>query len=476
MLGAERGAMFLVQENLDGYEIKLRASRNLTQEEVAHPSFQSSMRIIEQVIGTGKSSIRKAEPPKDSKTHFCEYIRSCICVPMMLRDKVTGVLYYDNRLLGSAFKEEDFQILAYFAGQAALAVDNLIGHENAKRLNDKLKAQYQDSPNRRFQSTGSDEIIGDSLALKRVLFQVNEVANTDIAVSITGETGVGKDLLAQLIHRKSRRNNNPFIIVNCATLPEDLVLSELFGHEMGAYTGATHRRTGRFELADGGTLFLDEVGELPMEIQASLLRVLENNSFERVGGNEKIKSDFRLIVATNCDLEKAVKENKFRADLFYRISGFPIFVPPLRERFEDVRLLSNHFLHVFATKNNKHFNNISDTEMKRLMSYHWPGNIRELKNVIEWGSTLSTPPIFRLPEAFRGKSDFKQKTRHDITLRDNESRHILFVLERTGWRVRGRGGASELLDVHPSTLESRMKKLGIIRPNSLRRNRMFDKD
>ncbi|MEI9478370.1 MAG: sigma 54-interacting transcriptional regulator, partial [Deltaproteobacteria bacterium] len=244
---------------------------------------------------------------------------------------------------------------------------------------------------------------------------------------------------------------------------ESLIPSELFGHEKGAFTGANRRRLGRFELADGGTLFLDEIGDISLDIQVRLLRVLQTKEFERVGGSETLKSDFRLVVATNRDLEQRITAQKFRADLYYRLAVFPIFVPPLRERKQDIPILAHYFLKIYSKKMRKDFSRIPNAEMEKLLQYHWPGNVRELENIIERGTILSSGAHFRVPELGTDLQELSPN-RGGMTLRDNERRHILWALEKTGWKVRGGGGAAELLDLPASTLAFHMKKLGIQRP------------
>ena len=289
------------------------------------------------------------------------------------------------------------------------------------------------------------------------------MARTDATVLISGETGVGKELVARAIHRTSNRRDKPFIKVHCSALPESLIPSELFGHERGAFTGATQRRIGRFELADGGTFFLDEVGDLSLDIQVRLLRVLQTKEFERVGGSETIRSNFRLVVATNRNLEQMVKDQMFRADLYYRLAVFPIFVPPLRERKEDIPILAYYFLKLYSKKRRKNFSRIPDSEMQKLLDYDWPGNVRELENIIERGIILNNGTFFRVPQ-LGGEEMTPGTSEGVVTLRENERRHILKALEKTNWKVRGTGGAAQLLDIPPSTLAFRMKKLGIQRP------------
>jgi transcriptional regulator with GAF, ATPase, and Fis domain len=299
--------------------------------------------------------------------------------------------------------------------------------------------------------------------MRRVLAQIEQVAGTDATVLVLGETGVGKELVARAVHRTGGRSGMPFISVQLSMISEHLIPSELLGHERGAFTGATQRRIGRFELADSGTLFLDEIGDISPEIQVCLLRVLQTRQFERVGGTGTITSDFRLIAATNRDLEKEMTDGRFRPDLFYRLNVFPIHVPPLRERREDIPLLANHFLRIFSTKMGKTFEAFPEEEMRKLMNYDWPGNVRELQNLMERGTILGQGPLFHVPALGLSPGD-SAPTGRNLTLADNERRHILRVLAQTGWRVAGRGGAAEILDIPPSTLAFRMKKLGITRP------------
>ncbi len=309
-----------------------------------------------------------------------------------------------------------------------------------------------------------EEIIGGSSALQRVLATVAQVAATDSTVLILGETGTGKELIARAVHHASRRKDRPLIKVNCSALPTGLVESELFGHERGAFTGATEKRTGRFELADGGTIFLDEVGELPLETQVKLLRVLQEREFERVGGAKTIRVDVRVIAATNRDLSQAIAEGRFRQDLYYRLNVFPVHLPPLRERTEDIPLLVHYFVERFAAKIGRSVDVVPDAAMQRLIGYPWPGNVRELENVIERAVILSTgrelavgpellPAVARPAPVDDGATSMQAASRQ----------HILAVLQRTGWRIDGPQGAARLLNMHPSTLRSRMQKLGIRR-------------
>jgi transcriptional regulator with GAF, ATPase, and Fis domain len=305
-----------------------------------------------------------------------------------------------------------------------------------------------------------DEIIGGSPALLRVLENVDRVAPTASTVLIQGETGTGKELIARAIHERSQRNNAPFVKVNCAALPAGLVESEFFGHEKGAFTGAVNARRGRFELADGGTIFLDEVGEVSPDVQVKLLRVLQENEFERVGGAKTLRVNVRVIAATNRDLAADVQAQRFRADLYYRLSVFPITVPPLRERLADIPTLASYFVTQLGAAVGKRITEIEKSTIDRLMKYTWPGNIRELRNVLERAVILSPGPALRLDDSeLRPALDGSGVV--SLTLEDVERGHIQDVLRRAEGRIAGQGGAAAILGVPPSTLRSRMAKLGI---------------
>jgi formate hydrogenlyase transcriptional activator len=308
-----------------------------------------------------------------------------------------------------------------------------------------------------------DEIIGRSTALKAVLDKVGRVAPTDATVLIYGETGTGKELFARAIHSNSRRRDKPLIKVNCAALPAGLVESELFGHEKGAFTGAITRRIGRFELADRGTIFLDEIGELPIETQVKLLRVLQDREFDRVGGGAPIKVDVRVIAATNRDLQKAVTDKVFREDLYYRLSVFPIQLPSLRQRLDDLPLLVQFLLDRFAIRFGKRVDGVSRETMQRLTGYSWPGNVRELENILERAVILASGPTLEIAPDILGAADPATAAGARFALEDVERSHIQNVLAKTGWVIDGPKGAATLLGLHPNTLRSRLKKLGIER-------------
>jgi DNA-binding NtrC family response regulator len=317
------------------------------------------------------------------------------------------------------------------------------------------------------------DIIGESPALLRVLDQLGRVAPTDSTVLLLGETGTGKELIARAIHSRSRRRDAVMVKLNCAALPRELVESELFGHEKGAFTGATQQRQGRFELADGGTLFLDEVGELPLDVQAKLLRVLQEQEFERVGGTKKLRTDVRLIAATNRDLGQQVEAGTFRSDLYYRLNVFPIALPPLRERREDIPKLLRHFMRRAARKLGKHLEDVSPVCLEHVLAYGWPGNIRELENFVERAAILTEGPFIELcaPAAapVNASAAEVQLPHSKASLEEVERMHILRVLEHTRWAIEGESGAARILGLNPSTLRGRLRKLGIRKPDSATR-------
>jgi formate hydrogenlyase transcriptional activator len=329
-----------------------------------------------------------------------------------------------------------------------------------RRLQRRLAAENEYLREEIASEAGFEQIVGKSPALRAVLVQAARVADTPAAVLLLGETGTGKELVARAIHARSRRSERPLIRVNCAALPSSLVESELFGHEKGAFTGATSAKPGRFELADGGTLFLDEVGEIPAEVQVKLLRVLQDGEFERVGGTRTRGVDVRIVAATNRDLSLAIQEGRFREDLYYRLATFPIRLPPLRERREDVPLLVWEIIRRRQGEFGRRIERVPESAMRALVGYGWPGNVRELSNVIERALVLSEGPVLELDAAFAAAQPAEATDRLD----EVERLHLLRVLERSRWRINGPGNAAEILGMHPNTLRSRMKKLGIARP------------
>jgi formate hydrogenlyase transcriptional activator len=397
-------------------------------------------------------------------------IRYSSCsVPLISRDRVLGTLGVRRN---DPFSVQDISFLKQVAGPVAIAVENAMAYGRIAELTDKLAREKVYLEDEIRSELNFDEIIGKSEALRTVLQQVETVAPTDSTVLICGETGTGKELIARAIHDLSSRANNAFVKLNCAAIPTGLLESEMFGHERGAFTGAIAQRIGRFELASRGTVFLDEIGEIPLELQPKLLRVLQEREFERLGSSRTLKSDARLIAATNRDLAEMVADHEFRADLFYRLNVFPIVLPPLRDRREDIPLLVRHFARQFARRMNRAIDTIPSETMSVLVGYHWPGNIRELQNLVERAVILSTGAVLNVPlrdlqsqpqTAAPTNAPVNGKPRKIETLEDVERRHVLETLVATDWVVGGPKGAAVLLGLKRSTLQVRMEKLGIRR-------------
>jgi PAS domain S-box-containing protein len=354
------------------------------------------------------------------------------------------------------------------AASLAKALDEI------KRLKDQLEAENIYLRDEIELREGYSEIIGVSDAIKSTIRKAQQVARKKTTVLLTGETGTGKGIIARFLHRQSDRKDRPFVNVNCAGLPANLIESELFGREKGAFTGSTARQIGRFELADKGTIFLDEIGELPMELQAKLLKVIEEGEFERLGNPHPIKVDVRIIASTNRDLQEEIKKGRFRQDLYFRLNIFPINIPPLREREGDIPLLVKACVTKFSKIHNKDIRRIPTKVMESLKNYAWPGNVRELINVIERAVIVSEGSELQLAEKIDAlpvnsvrESDASLESGETKALAEAEREHILKALQKTGWRIEGPQGAARILDLHPNTLRARMKKLGIKRPGSL---------
>jgi chemotaxis protein methyltransferase CheR len=331
-----------------------------------------------------------------------------------------------------------------------------------KKLKDQLEAERAYLQEEIKLEYNHENIIGQSNAMNYVLFKVEQIAGIDTNVLVLGETGTGKELVARAIHGLSLRKNRALVKMNCAVLPSNIIESELFGHEKGAFTGAHSRRLGRFEIANGATLFLDEIGELPLELQPKLLQVIETGEFERLGSSETIKVDVRIIAATNRNLEEEVSKGRFRDDLWYRLNIFPITMPPLRERLEDISLLVNFYVQKISKRMGKTIEMIPERVMNALQNYHWPGNVRELENVLERGVINSSGPKLHLVDELKKPS--KDISISQKTLETVERDYITQILEKTHWKVSGKNGAAEILGLNRSTLRARMRKLGILKP------------
>lgn len=340
--------------------------------------------------------------------------------------------------------------------------------EEIVQLKDRIQAENKYLQEEIKHNSNFEKILGQSPKLEKVFHQVEKVAPTDTTVLLLGETGTGKELFARSIHDLSLRKERPLVKVNCSALPINLIESELFGHEKGSFTGAISRRIGRFELANAGTIFLDEIGELPLDLQVKLLRVVQEGEFERLGGSTTISIDVRIIAATHRNLKEMVLKDEFREDLFYRLNVFPMTLPPLRERGADIAIIVQAFVDKFAKKMGKNIETIPQTVMDDLSHYSWPGNIRELENIIERAVILSSNKVLKLQDRLTSKNDTDSE-KADIclkTIADMEKDHIIKVLDYTDWRVSGEQGAATILEMHPNTLRSRMSKLGIRRSNA----------
>lgn len=391
-------------------------------------------------------------------------LKSSCTVPLISHDRTLGVLGIAS-LRESAFTRADIELLDQVGKQVAIAVENALAFREIDSLKNQLKEEKLYLEEEIRTEYNFEEIIGSSVALRRVLQDVETVARTDSTVLIYGETGTGKELIAHAIHNLSQRRERTLVKVNCAAIPTGLLESEFFGHEKGAFTGAIDRRIGRFELANQGTIFLDEVEDIPLELQSKLLRVLQEHEFERLGSSRTLRVDVRVVAATNSDLSQLVAERKFRTDLFYRLNVFPINVPPLRERREDIPLLVNFFAHKFAQQMRKQIERVPKETMAALTSYHWPGNIRELQNLVERGVILTRGTSLEIP-----LGELKQATKFSIqsdgatTLEAVEREHILRILGESNWIIGGPSGAAARLGMNRTTLNHRMRKLGITRP------------
>jgi formate hydrogenlyase transcriptional activator len=392
-----------------------------------------------------------------------EGVKSLCCVPLLSHNRALGALNVGRRSEES-FAQGEIDLLSQVAQQIVIAVDNALAYRQIAELKDKLaeeKLYLEDEIKTEY---NFEEIVGESPALRRVLKQLEIVAPTDSTVLIQGETGTGKELVARALHNLGARRARTFVKLNCAAIPMGLVESELFGHEKGAFTGAIAQKIGRFELANGGTLFLDEIGDVPLELQSKLLRILQEQEFERLGSTRTIRVDVRLIAATNRDLRQMVADREFRSDLYYRLNVFPIVVPPLRERAEDIPALVRHFASKYARRMKKTLESIPSDAMEALTRYAWPGNIRELENFIERAVILSPGPTLQIPLAELKQSEHASSATQSMSLTAAEAAHIQRVLKETHGVIGGPSGAAERLGMKRTTLHAKIKKLGIIRP------------
>jgi len=392
---------------------------------------------------------------------IAEGMRVEYCVPLITRQSVLGTLNVAS-FRDSAFPQEDLDLLTQVGAQVAIAVENALAFQEIAELKNKLTEEKLYLEDEIRTEHNFEEIVGESPVLKALLSQVQTVAPTDSTVLIMGETGTGKELIARALHNLSARHDRTFVKINCAAIPTGLLESELFGHEKGAFTGAIAQKLGRFELADKGTLFLDEVADIPPELQPKLLRVLQEQEFERLGSTRTRHVDVRLVAATNRDLARMVENGTFRSDLFYRLNVFPVSVPPLRDRPEDIATLVRYFAQRYSRRMNRHIETVSTETIAALERYHWPGNIRELENLIERAVILSPSPVLHIPLS-ELKSNPDGQTSGLPTLAEAERDHILRALEESKWVLGGPKGAAAMLGMKRTTLQSRMQKLGISR-------------
>ncbi len=421
-------------------------------------------------INTGKAALFREQDLKEmANSSPCAQdlldrgVKSFCSLPLLAHKRTLGALNVGRRR-DDGFMSEDVELLSQVAKQVAIAVENALAYKQIAQLKDKLTEEKLYLEEEIQTDYNFEEIIGESRALKQVLKQVETVAPTDSTVLILGETGSGKELVARALHYLSNRRERTFVKLNCAAIPTGLLESELFGHEKGAFTGAIATKVGRFELADRGTLFLDEVGEIPLELQVKLLRVLQEQEFERLGGTRTIRTSVRVVAATNRDLAKMVEEQKFRSDLYYRLKVFPVTLPPLRERPDDIPLLIRHFAQKSAQRMKKHIETIPSEAMKALQNYSWPGNVRELENFVERAVILTHGSDLYVSLAELKPTQNHVENSAAVTLEQAEREHILRTLRESSWIIGGAAGAAAKLGMKRTTLQSKMQKLGIARP------------
>jgi transcriptional regulator with GAF, ATPase, and Fis domain len=452
---AERGAFFLMDTKGKKGEMELAAAVNLTELEVKSNNFKLNLKQITRAMESDQPLVTHFVNPSRQKISAVD--TTILCLPIDLGNDHRGILYHDNSFLKDSFDYLDTHALALLKKRL-----QTLSRQIWEFYSSATKKIHQASEKEiETESTLKEEIIGESPGIRNLLEKAKRIADTDSPILIQGETGTGKEILARWAHTHSPRRDSPYVIIDSTTISENLLESELFGHEKGAFTGASHQKTGRVELAHGGTLFLDEVGELPLSMQAKLLRVLEEKTFVRVGGSRVHQCDFRLIAATNRDLEKEVDAGRFREDLFYRLNVFPIQIPPLRERGGDIILLARHFLEIYCKRLKRSPLIISPKDVSALLLYSWPGNVRELKNVIERGALLSTSNLLELQLSTTPVDRQSFSVNDKPSMDELQHRYIRYILKTTDGRISGPGGAAEILKMKRTTLYYRMKKLGL---------------
>jgi len=490
--GAQRGAL-LRDEN---GKVVIEAIASVDEDEVPFPmdlpleSSEDLCRTVVRYVSRTYETVVLGDAGQSDRFTGDPYIerekpKSILCTPILHQGKSVAILYLENNRIQNAFVEDRLTAVQLISSQAAAALENARLHKDLKQevgvrrqaegelrqalsevaeLKDQFQAETVYLREELQSSHDFEEIVGNSPALNSILHKVDLVAATDAAVLILGETGTGKELVARAIHSRSLRKDHSLVKVNCAAIPGTLIESELFGHEKGAFTGALTKKIGRFELADRGTIFLDEIGDLPLELQVKLLRVLQEGEFERLGSVRTRKVNVRIIAVTNRDLESAIAEGSFRPDLFYRLSVFPILMPSLRARREDVPLLVWYFITKKQGPLGKRIERVQKETMEALKAYDWPGNVRELENVIERAMILSPGSTLLLGESFGAIQPAQPEQPSPQNLEEIERTHILRIIEGCGWKIKGKANAADRLGLHPSTLHNRMKKLGIVRP------------
>ena len=395
--------------------------------------------------------------------------KSCLSLPIKQSGKTIGCINL-HAMEMDAFSEDELRLLEIVSKEIEVSVNNAKQAQELKNALEELEILKDQLHHENIYlkeeirlNDNFEEIIGEDIELKKILNKVEIVAPTESAVLILGETGTGKELIARAIHNLSSRNTRSFVKVNCGAIAPTLIESEIFGHEKGAFTGAVKEKIGRFEIADGGTIFLDEISELPVDLQVKLLRILQEGEYERVGSSNTQRVNVRVIAATNRNLELSIKQNKFRADLYYRLNVVPVLVLPLRERKSDIPLLVNYFITQYSKKLGKNIRRISVKSHDKLLRYNWPGNIRELQNVLERNIVLSKGSTLHIEDQFIDNIELQDNV-NLMRLENIERNHIVKILEKTNWKVHGEQGAASILDINPSTLRARMRKLGVTRP------------